>query len=81
MHDLFDGSVARSWLNTPLSNTLEADVFAATNIAKGFAQLGRLAPERSIPASILADAAGFAILSVAKVGSCSAQLPCTGGQK
>ena len=68
VHDLFDASVTRSWLNNPLSNTLEADIFAATNIAKGFAQLGALAPERSIPASVLANAAGFAILSVAKVG-------------
>ena len=69
VHDLFDASVARSWLNSPLSHTLKADVFAATNIAKGFAQLGRLAPERSIPAAVLADAAGFAILSVAKVSA------------
>ena len=67
VHDLFDSSVARSWLNNPLSNSLETDIFTATNIAKGFAQLGALAPERSIPASILADAAGFAIFSVAKV--------------
>ena len=67
VHDVFDGSVARSWLNSPLGNTLETDIYAATNIAKGFASIGRLGPEQGIPAYILADAAGLALLSVAKV--------------
>lgn len=67
VHDVFDGSVARSWLNSPLSHTLETDIYAATNIAKGFVNIGQLGPERRIPGYILGDAAGFALLSVAKV--------------
>ena len=67
MHDVFDGSVVRSWLNSPLSHTLEMDIYAATNIAKGFVNIGQLGPERGIPSYILGSAAGFALLSVAKV--------------
>ena len=67
VHDVFDGSVVRSWLNSPLSHTLETDIYAATNIAKGFVSIGQLGPERGIPSYILGSAAGFALLSVAKV--------------
>ena len=67
VHDVTDGSVMRSWLNSPLSNGLEADIYKATNILNSFAQVGYLQPEKGIPAAVLQGAAGFAILSVAKV--------------
>lgn len=67
VHDVTDGSVMRSWLNSPLSNGLEADIYKATNILNSFARVGYLQPEKGIPAAVLQGAAGFAILSVAKV--------------
>ena len=67
VHDVTDGSALRSWLNSPLSSGLAADIYSATNILHSFAQVGRLQPERSIPAAVLSGAVGFAILSVAKV--------------
>lgn len=39
----------------------------ATNIVRSFAAVGSRAPDKAIPAAILDGAAGFAILSVAKV--------------
>lgn len=68
IHDVTDGSVMRSWLNSPLSSGLESDIYKATNILNSFAQVGYLQPEKGIPAAVLQGAAGFAILSVAKVG-------------
>ena len=62
VHDVTDGSVMRSWLNSPLSNGLEADIYKATNILNSFAQVGYLQPEKGIPAAVLQGAAGFAIL-------------------
>lgn len=67
IHDVTDGSVLRSWLNSPLSSGLEQDVYKATNILHSFAQVGSLQPEKGIPAAVLQGAAGFAILSVVKV--------------
>ena len=67
IHDVTDGSVMRSWLNSPLSSGLEQDVYKATNILHSFAQVGSLQPEKGIPAAVLQGAAGFAILSVVKV--------------
>ena len=67
IHDVTDGSVMRSWLNSPLSSGLESDIYKATNILNSFAQVGYLQPEKGIPAAVLQGAAGFAILSVAKV--------------
>ena len=68
VHDVTDASALRSWLNPPLGASLAAELYKATNIVRGFAKLGALAPERSIPAAVLDGAAGFAILSVIKVG-------------
>ena len=67
VHDVTDGSVMRSWLNSPLSSGLESDIYKATNILNSFAQVGSLQPEKGVPAGILQGAAGFAILSVVKV--------------
>lgn len=67
VHDVTDGSALRSWLNSPLSSGLAADIYTATNILHSFAQVGQLQPEKGIPAAVLNGAVGFAILSVAKV--------------
>lgn len=67
IHDVTDGSVLRSWLNSPLSSGLEQDIYKATNILHSFAQVGYLQPEKGIPAAVLQGAAGFAILSAVKV--------------
>lgn len=67
VHDVTDGSVVRAWLNVPLSSCLDQDIFKATNIVKCFAAVGTLGPERGLPSSVLAGAAGFAIMSTAKV--------------
>lgn len=72
MHDVTDGSALRSWLNSPLSSGLKADIYTSANILQSFAQVGRLQPEKGIPAAVLRGAVGFAILSVAKVLPCLA---------
>ena len=48
---------------------LSAELYKAQNIVRQFAQVGALYPERSIPAAVLDGAAGFAVLSVVKVGA------------
>lgn len=68
VHDVTDYSVLRSWLNNPLSSSLEEDLFKATNTVRQFALLGSLRHEERIPPAVLHGAAGFAILSVFKVG-------------
>jgi hypothetical protein len=67
VHDVTDYSAARSWLNSPWTASLEADIYKATNIARCFSEIGRLQPERAVPAAVLRGAAGFAILSTLKV--------------
>ena len=67
VHDVTDPSAMRSWFNAPLSGSLEGDIYKATNIVRAFARTGTNMPERHIPASILQDAAGFAVLSTVKV--------------
>ena len=67
MHDVTDASVLRSWVNNPFSRSLAADIYKATNIARSWATVGSLRPEKAIPAAVLQGAAGFAILSVVKV--------------
>ncbi|KAK9857195.1 hypothetical protein WJX84_010172 [Apatococcus fuscideae] len=68
VHDVTDASVLRSWLNNPFSMSLAADIYKATNIARSWAAVGSTRPEKAIPPAVLQGAAGFAILSVAKVG-------------
>jgi len=133
VHDVTDGSVLRSWLNSPLGASLDADIFKvlpacrvavvcrcapaassaraagsvglatglarlqgsaparvcllarergrkllmpwkpmhgagpqATNVIRTFAKAHLMSPDRAIPPAVLRDAAGFAILTVAK---------------
>ncbi|KAA8524022.1 hypothetical protein F0562_010547 [Nyssa sinensis] len=67
-HDLTDLSTLRSWLNIPWGQSLEYEIYKATNTIKGYSQVGSLTPEKSIPDAILKQARGLAILTVAKVG-------------
>ncbi|KAL8510038.1 hypothetical protein ACS0TY_017024 [Phlomoides rotata] len=68
IHDLNDLSTLRSWLNTPWSQTMEHEIYKATNTIQGYTKVGNLTPEKSIPSAILKQAKGLAILTVAKVG-------------
>ncbi len=67
MHDVTDASALRSWFNPPMAASLAAELYKATNIVRSFAAVGSRAPDAAVPAAILDGAAGFAILSVAKV--------------
>ncbi|CAM8954650.1 unnamed protein product [Rhodiola kirilowii] len=67
-HDLMDLSTLRSWLNFPWGNSMEYEIYKATNTIQGYNKVGSLTPEKAIPHSILKQAKGLAILTVAKVG-------------
>ncbi|XP_017223391.1 uncharacterized protein LOC108199888 [Daucus carota subsp. sativus] len=67
-HDLTDLSTLRSWLNFPWGQSMEYEIYKATNTIRGYNQVGSLRPERSIPDAILRQAKGLAILTVMKVG-------------
>ncbi|KAL5564948.1 hypothetical protein UlMin_028112 [Ulmus minor] len=66
--DLTDLSTLRSWLNFPWGQSMESEIYKATNTIEGYSQVGTLKPEKSIPDTILKEAKGLAILTVAKVG-------------
>ncbi|GAB4849326.1 hypothetical protein Ancab_004129 [Ancistrocladus abbreviatus] len=68
-HDLTDLSTLRSWLNFPWGQSMEYEIYKATNIIRGYSKVGALSPEKSIPEAILRQAKGLAILTVAKVGA------------
>ncbi|PPD79746.1 hypothetical protein GOBAR_DD23320 [Gossypium barbadense] len=68
-HDLTDLSTLRSWVNFPWGQSMEHEIYKATNTIRGYiTKVGTLKPEKSIPDSILRDAKGLAIISVMKVG-------------
>jgi lipid-binding SYLF domain-containing protein len=60
---------AFSWLNFPVSGSLEDDAYKATNILRTFMAASRLEPERQLPASVLRGARGLALMSVLRVGA------------
>ncbi|KAK4271752.1 hypothetical protein QN277_020395 [Acacia crassicarpa] len=66
--DLTDLSTLRSWLNFPWGQSMEYEIYKATNTIKAYNQVGTLKPEKSIPDIILRQAKGLAIITVAKVG-------------
>lgn len=66
--DLTDLSTLRSWLNFPWGQSMEHEIYKATNAIRGFIKVGSLTPEKSIPECILKQAKGLAILTIAKVG-------------
>ncbi|KAL5989809.1 hypothetical protein ACLOJK_010703 [Asimina triloba] len=67
-HDLTDLSTLRSWLNFPWGQTMEYEIYKATNTIRGYDKVGSMKPEKSIPDAILREAKGLAILTVVKVG-------------
>lgn len=67
-HDLTDLSTLRSWVNFPWGQTMEYEIYKATNTIKSYNQIGLLKPEKTIPDAILSQAKGLAIITVVKVG-------------
>ncbi|KAK6124167.1 hypothetical protein DH2020_042076 [Rehmannia glutinosa] len=67
-HDLTDLSTLRSWVNFPWGQSMEYEIYKATNTIRGYAKVGSLRAEKRIPEAILKDAKGLAILTVARVG-------------
>ncbi|XP_058100897.1 uncharacterized protein LOC131245439 isoform X1 [Magnolia sinica] len=67
-HDLTDLSTLRSWVNFPWGQSMEYEIYKATNTIRGYNKVVSRRPERSIPDAILRDAKGLAILTIVKVG-------------
>ncbi|KAL3520147.1 hypothetical protein ACH5RR_018296 [Cinchona calisaya] len=67
-HDLTDLSTLRSWVNFPWGQSMEYEIYKATNTVRGYTKVGYLKPEKKIPEAILRDAKGLAILTLVKVG-------------
>lgn len=67
-HDLTDLSTLRSWLNFPWGQSMEHEIYKATNIIQGYSKVGSLRPEKLIPEAILRHAKGLALLTIVKVG-------------
>ncbi|XP_058095483.1 uncharacterized protein LOC131240942 [Magnolia sinica] len=67
-HDLTDLSTLRSWLNFPWGQSMEYEIYKATNTIRGYNKVGSMRPEKLIPDAILRHAKGLAILTVVKVG-------------
>ncbi|XP_073025758.1 uncharacterized protein [Primulina eburnea] len=68
IHDLTDLSTLRSWVNFPWGQSMEYEIYKATNTIRSYSKVGSLGPEKRIPESILRNALGIAILTVVKVG-------------
>nr|XP_016483182.1 PREDICTED: zinc finger FYVE domain-containing protein 16-like [Nicotiana tabacum] len=67
-HDLTDLSTLRSWVNFPWGQSMEYEIYKATNAIRGYERIGLLSSEKKIPEAILQNARGLAILTVVKVG-------------
>lgn len=67
-HDLTDLSTLRSWLNFPWGQSMEYEIYKATNTIRAYNKVGSLRPEKSIPDAVLRQAKGLAILTIVKVG-------------
>eukprot|EP00884_Botryococcus_braunii_P004777 jgi/Botrbrau1/142/Bobra.0022s0127.1 len=67
VHDVTDFSALRSYINVPIAAPMDTYIFQATNIIRSLATPAAIiAPEKHIPSSLLCNAAGFAVLTVAK---------------
>ncbi|CAN4105662.1 unnamed protein product [Withania somnifera] len=67
-HDLTDLSTLRSWVNFPWGQSMEYEIYKATNTIRDYGRIGLLGSEKKIPDAILQNARGLAILTVVKVG-------------
>ncbi|KAJ0241635.1 RING/FYVE/PHD-type zinc finger family protein [Hirschfeldia incana] len=68
-HDVVDWTCARGWLNLPVGLSMEDEIYKASNTLRGYSQVARSDPEKSIPHALLSRAKGLAILTVAKAGA------------
>ncbi|KAG6692195.1 hypothetical protein I3842_10G102000 [Carya illinoinensis] len=62
--DLTDLSTLRSWVNFPWGQSMEYEIYKATNTIRSYNKV----PEKKIPDAILRQAKGLAIITVVKVG-------------
>ncbi|KAG6588110.1 hypothetical protein SDJN02_15723 [Cucurbita argyrosperma subsp. argyrosperma] len=67
-HDVMDWTSTRGWLNLPIGMSMEYEIYKASKTLRGYFQVSRLNPEKSIPWAVLKGAKGLAILTVAKGG-------------
>ncbi|CAA7062214.1 unnamed protein product [Microthlaspi erraticum] len=68
-YDLTDLSTLRSWVNFPWGQSMEYEIYKATNTIRGYiSNVGSSRAERSIPDAILRQAKGLAVITVARVG-------------
>lgn len=68
-HDVTDLSTLRSWLNFPWGQSMEHEIYKATNTLRGYIdKVLSLRTEKAIPEAILRQAKGLAIITVMKVG-------------
>lgn len=68
-HDVVDWTCTRGWLNLPVGLSMEDEIYKASNTLRGYSQVARSDPEKSIPHALLTRAKGLAILTVAKAGA------------
>ncbi|XP_052183517.1 uncharacterized protein LOC127795704 [Diospyros lotus] len=68
-NDVMDWTCTRGWLNLPVGLSMEHEIYKSSNTLRSFCQVARLNPERSIPTTVLKEAKGLAILTVAKAGA------------
>ncbi|KAL1206828.1 Protein FREE1 [Cardamine amara subsp. amara] len=68
-HDVVDWTCSRGWLNLPVGLSMEDEIYKSSNTLRGYCQIARFDPEKSIPHAVLSRAKGLAILTVAKVGA------------
>ncbi|GMP74200.1 hypothetical protein CsSME_00031681 [Camellia sinensis var. sinensis] len=68
-NDVTDLSTLRSWANFPWAQSMEYEIYKATNTIRGYNdKVGSLRLEKAIPDAILRQAKGLAILTIVKVG-------------
>ncbi|KAJ3692107.1 hypothetical protein LUZ60_012457 [Juncus effusus] len=68
VNDVTDLTTLRSWMNFPWGRGMEYEIYKAANSLRSYCKVGRLKGEKSIPESILKQAKGLAIITVANVG-------------
>lgn len=68
-HDVTDLSTLRSWLNFPWGQSMEYEIYKATNTFRAYiGKVLSLKTEKAIPNAILRQAKGLAVITVMKVG-------------
>eukprot|EP01025_Chloroclados_australasicus_P039009 TRINITY_DN4026_c0_g1_i1.p1 TRINITY_DN4026_c0_g1~~TRINITY_DN4026_c0_g1_i1.p1 ORF type:complete len:505 (-),score=55.99 TRINITY_DN4026_c0_g1_i1:1209-2723(-) len=68
--DVTDATSLRSWINAPIGNSMEADLYKASNILNTFSDAASmLQAERKIPPVLIQGAVGLIILSTFKIGA------------